>query len=70
MNVVKIIGEYLKQHGYDGLFNVDDECCCELNDMVPCGNCFAGCKLGYKRAPRADLGEDMDAEWVIGEQKQ
>lgn len=50
-----IIEEHLKQHGYDGLFNDVHGCACDLDDLCPCCDSFAGCQPGYKT--RCDCGE-------------
>lgn len=42
---VDMIKSYLRRHGYDGLY-VDD-CGCNLNDLVPCGEISADCRAGY-----------------------
>ena len=47
MNVEEIVKLYLKEHGYDGLWNDDDECACTLDDLVPCGEFYPNCKAGY-----------------------
>ena len=47
MNVLEIIAEYLKANGYDGLMNEND-CACELDDLIPCGEDFSTCEPGYK----------------------
>ena len=42
-----MIEEYLRKHGYDGLYC--DECGCELSDLMPCGGESAiDCMAGYK----------------------
>jgi hypothetical protein len=48
MNVSKIIAEYLKTNGYDGLMNEND-CACELSDLIPCGEDFSLCEPGWKK---------------------
>lgn len=47
MTVLDIIINYLKEHGYDGL-HYDNECGCELEDIVPCGEVSLNCEPGYK----------------------
>jgi|Deesub1362A_J573_1020465.scaffolds.fasta_scaffold00107_58 hypothetical protein len=46
--VKEILKSWLKEHGYDGLFNEWGECGCELNDLAPCGEIDPECKAGYK----------------------
>jgi len=43
----EIVKKWLSENGYDGLFNPDAECACELCDLFSCGaegveECFAG----------------------------
>jgi len=47
-NVKEIVTDYLKANGYDGLYNADVECGCDLNDLMPCGGYTGCCKPGYK----------------------
>lgn len=54
--VKEIVEEYLRQHGYDGLYHSVGECACEVGDLWPCYpdmsfDCCAGV-----RAP-CDCGE-------------
>lgn len=47
MNVREIITKYLKDNGYDGLY-YNDECGCELKELITCGNVDEDCKPGHK----------------------
>jgi hypothetical protein len=48
INIIPLI-EYLKSNGYDGLYNDEGFCACELNDLAPCEDLsFMECKPGYK----------------------
>jgi hypothetical protein len=47
-DVLEIIKKYLLDNGYDGLWNKDGECGCEINDLQPCGGDFSSCKPGFK----------------------
>lgn len=44
--------DYLKkklaEDGYDGLFNNDGKCGCDLEDLIPCGEPSEYCQPGYK----------------------
>lgn len=64
MNCKQIVLQYLKDNNYDGLFNLDGECACDLNDLMPCGDCSVDCMAGYKTP--CECG---DHDWHIGEQK-
>jgi len=48
VSVLDIVSEYLKVNGYDGLFNEDAECGCEIGDLSPAGCISEECKAGYK----------------------
>ena len=48
MNVARIISEYLKTNGYDGLYNLDGGCACEIGDLAPCECLNLDCKAGIK----------------------
>lgn len=61
--VKEIVAEYLKSHGYHGLYN-EAECGCEVNDLMPCagyGGCYSGCLPGVKVPPPP--GED-EVFWI------
>ncbi len=46
--VIEIIKQYLVENEYDGLYNEDIDCACELSDLAPCGQTMAECTSGYK----------------------
>jgi len=48
MNVEEIVKKYLKENGYDGLWNENGECSCELDDLFPCNGFYGHCQPGYK----------------------
>lgn len=65
MTVKEIVTEYLKAHGYDGLFanTADfDGCACELDKLIPCEGMAEDCQAGYFTP--CDCGNDCD--WHIG----
>lgn len=49
MTVLKIVTEYLKANGYDGLYSIDGECGCKIGDLAPCGQMPTDCKAGFER---------------------
>ncbi len=53
---------WLKDHGYEGLFNGDAGCGCRLTDLMPCDEPGEGCEAGYEGP--CDCGEGCD--WHIG----
>jgi len=60
MNVKEIVQKYLKENGFDGLFN-SGECACKIDDLAPC-DCLNinDCESGYLGPP------DEEYEWTIG----
>ena len=48
MNVLEIVKEYLEKNSYDGLFDDDNECGCEIKDLAPCGGLEDNCESGHK----------------------
>ena len=51
-----MVEEYLKTHGYDGLY-AEDECACLLDDLCPCGDIQSACLGGYKNTCPGTCGE-------------
>ena len=56
--VKEIVADWLKQHGYDGLFNPD--CGCVLDDLMPCADRFSDCEAGYRVACSECKWHDTD----------
>lgn len=46
--VIEIIKKNLIEEGFDGLYNEDLECGCEVSDLEPCGEIRSDCTAGYK----------------------
>jgi hypothetical protein len=46
--VKQILEHFLINRGFDGLFNPDGECACEIAELFPCGESFSDCEPGYK----------------------
>jgi len=46
LTVREILTDWLKEHGYDGLYC--DECGCEIDDLAPCDESCVACRPGYK----------------------
>ncbi len=67
MTTIKdIIKTWLKDNGYDGLY--DDECGCEIDDLFPCGEPNEHCEAGYKikfNHPEHGPGEYLSSEWDV-----
>ncbi len=62
MTAKEIIEKYLKDNGFDGLYNEDMECGCLLDDLCPCGEGIGSeCKAGYK------LPGNEEYDFLVGE---
>jgi hypothetical protein len=61
-NVRDVISAWLIEHGYDGLYN--DDCGCNLDDLLPCDRDCGGCQPGHKYP-----GDD-EYDWYIRPEKQ
>ena len=62
--VIEIIKKNLIENGFDGLYNEDLECGCEIDDLEPCDSLQSNCKAGYKHP-----GDD-EYDFYIKEHKQ
>ncbi len=45
IEVREIIADWLKTHGYDGLY-IPGECACEIDQLVPCDDACMSCLAG------------------------
>lgn len=45
----RIISVWLREHGFDGLFNTNSECACEYDDLMPCDEYWPDCTAGVKK---------------------
>ena len=63
MKVIEIVREHLMANGFDGLVQTDSECGCGLEDLQPCGECFADCQPAYRGAS-TDQSYGAD-EWAM-----
>jgi len=61
IDVIVIVSNYLKDNGYDGLFQAG-ECACKYDDLAPCGEIQGNCEAGYLTS--ADNCDFHD--WHIG----
>ena len=51
MAIKEIVEQYLKDNGYDGLWNPDVNCGCAVDDLFPCSGDNGGiidCEPGYR----------------------
>jgi hypothetical protein len=69
MNVEKIVKDYLKKNGFDGLCTED--CGCRNDDLMPCGEGFINCVPGHlvsaEDAKAQGFYVDDDCEFIIAE---
>jgi len=74
MTVKDIIIEYLKNNGYDGLYNRWGQCACLIDDLVPCCGGIDECEPGYvhksdcicKNCRHLALEfEGEDSDWIM-----
>lgn len=64
--IAKMIEIYLKEKGFDGLWNGETECACRLDDLMPCSEPDVyHCKAGYEIKPIQKVLEDFG--FSIGE---
>ena len=63
MKVIEIVRAHLKMNGFDWLVRPDSECGCGLEDLQPCGECFADCQPAYRGAS-TDQSHGAD-EWAM-----
>lgn len=66
LNVVDIVKKYLIDNGYDGLWNPEYECGCELNELMPCDINMTECGPGYLHKADPMTGYDF----MIGPDKE
>ena len=46
MDIRQIVEQWLRANNYDGLCSED--CGCEVDDLMPCGEYVNDCEAGYK----------------------
>ena len=66
-DVKSIVTEYLESHGFDGLYNSDGECACDLyGGLFQCEFTDEYCNAGYYQQSNGANGE---YDFVIGKDK-
>ena len=63
MDVKTMVIAYLRLNNFDGLFNANAECGCEIDDLAPCDGGVMWCEPGYKRQCGSEC--EHDAGWHI-----
>lgn len=51
MTVKEIVEKYLKENGYDGLYDGAEACGCSLGNLIPCNYPIEFCTPGYEVTP-------------------
>ena len=71
MKLKEIVAEWLKEHGYDGLY-CETSCGCKIDDLMPCDEPGTDCQPGYiVPCPGPERCEaDGDCEYHIGKIRQ
>jgi len=64
MEIKKIVEQYLRDHRYDGLCNVniDIECGCIIDDLMPCGEPEIDCCAGINNP---QVAKDYNYDFFI-----
>ena len=61
--VLKMVESWLKEHGYDGLY--DDDCGCGADDLAPCCHINENCRAGYNQGPHDGYDYWIGPEYTI-----
>ena len=61
MNLQTVVENWLKDHGYDGLYHPDMGCGCRLGELLPCQDPSPECLVGYSVPPPGDSDADF---WI------
>ncbi len=64
MTVRDIIAAAIVEGGWDGLYSPSGECACFLDDLAPCGEPQADCRVGVRAPCPPECGEH---DWHITE---
>ena len=71
MSIREIVEKWLKENGYDGLYNWSENCACCLDDLFVCGALSGGCEAGMKKMGcSTECGEGCDFHIVPKEKEQ
>ena len=73
VDVLGIVENWLREHGYDGLVYPEEECGCSVSDLAPCGGCGIThlCQAAYLHSDGSFyLGkEKSNNEWIPVEER-
>jgi hypothetical protein len=62
MDVIDIVKEYVKNNGFDGLYNCNLECGCVLDDFCNCGDLRMECEAVYRHESAETCPPDCDMD--------
>ena len=67
-NLKQIVTEWLKSHGYDGLYHHDAQCGCDFDCLMECGDANElNCVAAYKHlCEKCDMEGDCEYEHSPG----
>jgi len=64
MTIQQIVEQWLREHGYDGLYSPDGGCACRIDDLFPCQEFSSDCTAGHvKKGCSDECG--MGCEWHV-----
>lgn len=66
--VFTMVRDRLIDDGYDGLYNENGECGCNLDSLMPCECISEDCRAGYK-VPCDCCDDDCKHDWMIVPEK-
>ncbi len=70
MDLIGLITDGLRRHGFDGLFNTDGECACKIGELVPCDELSESCEPGvFIDEPCSNCGGGESCDFHIGRKK-
>ena len=69
MNVHEILKTWLKDNGYDGLFNSVGQCGCKIDDLAPCCESCTECEPGYEVPCDGTCDDPRVCKWHIQKEK-
>lgn len=69
MTIKEMVIQYLKDNGYDGLYNDSGECVCTVDGDFPCGENFDDCEAGYLIEICAACAKRTEGEFMIDSNK-
>lgn len=60
MNVLELVESWLRQNGFDGLYEPDAVCACKVGHLAPCGDLGQHCIPGHVAPCPPECGEGCE----------